>query len=676
MTPSVSVIIPVHNRSGELPQTIKSVLAQTSGDWEIVIVDDHSTDGADRVAREFAALDTRIRAVSLPDPKRGAPAARNFGIAQSTGAFILFLDSDDLLLPEAVAGRVALLRAKPELDFVISRTLIFKDVPHDGPFIWTTDTGENDLDRLLRSDVPWSTQGPTWQRGALEKLAIDESRTVIGPDRGEDAPALKEIWDESVLSGQDWEFHIRAVASGLTYERIDAVDCGWRIAGPARDSIGKSSFIADHARARPIVVRKMYDFVNARGLLDDNRRQAFAALYLSAAENLANLASRKEARAAWAEAKSLGLIDRKHFSRVSRYLLARRWPSIADKMRLNIERDFPRGLLPRRGKFFHVTPANPNRPPAISVVMSAYNNVNYVTAAVKSILQQSFRDFEFIIIDDGSTDGTGDVLRRHAESDSRIRLVQRANKGLTVSLNEALAMARGPLIARMDSDDIAGKERFAKKVEFFSANPEVVALGTRIETIDPYGSPLDKYEHKLDHEAIDAELIRGSGWALVHPTVMMRADALKQLGGYREEWNNSEDLDLFLRLAEIGRVANLPDVMLQYRQHLGSVNHLKFENQMRIKKAILEQAHARRGTKPPTTWDFRDRKHVDPVAEYFDWGWKAHKHGNYLAARRHAMQIIKRKKFNVPAWKLWLVALRDERREAKRAEPMSKAASA
>jgi glycosyltransferase involved in cell wall biosynthesis len=658
--PAVSVIIPVHNRAGELPQTIKSVLAQTSSDWEIILVDDHSTDGADRVARDYAAIDSRIRAVALPDPKRGAPAGRNFGFAQSAGEFVIFLDSDDLLLPDAIASRLALLRAKPELDFAVSRTLIFKDAPHDGPFIWTTDTGENDLDRLLRSDVPWSTQGPMWRRTALQKLSL-------GGDQ---------VWDESVLSGQDWEFHIRAVASGLKYERIDAVDSGWRIAGPTRDSIGKSSFVADHARARPIVVRKMYDFINARGLLDENRKQAFAALYLSAVENLATLASRKEARTAWAETKPLGLMARKYFNQVSRYLLAKRWPSRADKMRLNIERDFPRGLLPRRGKHFHVTPADPTRPPAVSVVMSAYNNVNYVTAAVKSILQQSFRDFEFIIIDDGSTDGTGDLLRRHAESDSRIRLVQRENKGLTVSLNEGLAMARAPLVARMDSDDIAGKERFEKQVAFFAAHPDVVALGTRIETIDPYGSPLDKYEHKLDHDAIDAELIRGSGWALVHPTVMMRADALKRLGGYRAEWNNSEDLDLFLRLAEIGRVANLPDVMLQYRQHLGSVNHLKFENQMRIKKTILEQAHARRGTKPPTTWDFRDRKHVDPIVEYFDWGWKAHKHGNYLAARRHAMQIIKRKKFNIPAWKLWAVALRDERREAKRAALPSKVASA
>lgn len=658
--PSVSIIIPVHNRADELPQTIDSVLAQTSDDWEAIIVDDHSTDGASDVARRYAAKDARIRAVTLPDPKRGAPAARNLGIARSTGEFVIFLDSDDLLLPNAVADRIALLRAKPELDFGVARTLIFKNEPHDGPFIWTTDTGENDLDRLLRSDVPWSTQGPTWRRSALEKLSLDGD----------------EIWDESVLSGQDWEFHIRAVAGGLKYERTDAVDCGWRIAGPARDSIGKSSFVADHARGRPTVVRKMYDFLNARGLITAERKQAFAALYFGAVENLANLASRKEARAAWAEAKSLGLIDRKHFGRISRYLIAKRWPSIADKIRLKIERDFPRGMLPRRGKHFHTTPADTNRPPAVSVVMSAYNNVAYVTAAVKSILSQSFRDFEFIIIDDGSTDGTGDLLRRHAESDSRIRLVQRANKGLTVSLNEGLAMARGALVARMDADDIAHRDRFEKQVEFLAKHPEVVILGTRIETIDPYDSPLDQYQHKLDHDSIDAELIRGSGWALVHPTVMMRAEALKRVGGYREEWNNSEDLDLFLRLAEVGRVANIPDVMLKYRQHLGSVNHLKFENQMRIKRTILAQAHERRGTKVPDSWEFKDRKHLDPIAEYFEWGWKAHKHGNFFAARRHAMQIIKRKRFNVPAWKLWAVALRDERRAAKQLTMPTKAAGA
>jgi glycosyltransferase involved in cell wall biosynthesis len=661
---SVSIIIPLHNRAAELPQTLDSLLAQTRGDWEAIVVDDHSSDGADRVARAYAAREPRITVHALPDPKRGAPAARNFGLARSNAELVIFLDADDLLAPTCVEHRVAHMAAHADLDLAIWRVGLFREQPGDVPFLWNADTGEDDLDRLLKMDVPWGTAGPIWRRSSLLRLALEPAATE------------PQVWDESVLSGQDWEFHIRAVATGLRYARVDEVDAHWRMAGPARESIGKASFGAEHARARPAIIRRMYAFIDKRGLLTDTRRRAFAAMYFGAADNLARTASRREARAVWQEAKQLGLLSRKQHAQVDRYLLALRWPPLAERMRRRIDRSFPRDLLPRRGAFFNTAPADPSRAPAISIVMSAYNNVAYVEAAVRSILAQSFRDFEFIIIDDGSTDGTGEVLRRFAESDCRIRLVSRENKGLTVSLNEGLAMARGELIARMDADDIALKDRLAKQVAHLAAHPEVVALGTRIETIDPFGSPLERPQHHLDHAAIDAELIRGSGWALVHPTVIMRAAALKQLGGYREEWNNTEDLDLFLRLAEIGKVANLPDVLLQYRQHLGSVNHQKFERQMKIKRTILEQAHARRGTSLPTDWAFKDRREVEPVTQHLFWGWKAHKLGNLLAARRHAYQVLKRKPFNLGGLRLLAVAFRDERRRVRQDVIAAQAAKA
>src|SRR4051812_10604678 len=100
--PSLSFIIPLHNRAGELPQTLDCLLAQTRGDWEAVVVDDHSTDAAADVARGYATRDSRIKVVPLPDPKRGASAGRNFGVAQSSGELIVFLDSDDLVAPTCV----------------------------------------------------------------------------------------------------------------------------------------------------------------------------------------------------------------------------------------------------------------------------------------------------------------------------------------------------------------------------------------------------------------------------------------------------------------------------------------------------------------------------------------------------------------------------------------------
>ena len=109
---------------------------------------------------------------------------------------------------------------------------------------------------------------------------------------------------------------------------------------------------------------------------------------------------------------------------------------------------------------------------------------------------------------------------------------------------------------------------------------------------------------KLNHDEIDAELLAGKGGSVVHPVCMMRADAVRKIGAYREHYNNSEDLDLFLRLAEVGRIANLPELLLKYRRHPESVSHQKYENQWKLKKQIVAEAYERRGMKMPEDWTF------------------------------------------------------------------------
>ena len=126
--------------------------------------------------------------------------------------------------------------------------------------------------------------------------------------------------------------------------------------------------------------------------------------------------------------------------------------------------------------------------PAISVVMSVYNGARYLHPAVESILEQDFADFEFIIVDDGSTDGSGAILLEFAEKDARIRLIQRENRGLVASLNEAIALARAPLIARMDCDDIAMPDRFTRQIEYLADHPEIAIVGSHIHEIDEDGA--------------------------------------------------------------------------------------------------------------------------------------------------------------------------------------------
>ena len=211
--------------------------------------------------------------------------------------------------------------------------------------------------------------------------------------------------------------------------------------------------------------------------------------------------------------------------------------------------------------------------PRITVALSVYNNARYLAQALDSILAQTFADFELVIVDDGSTDGSAAIIDRYAATDPRIRVIRQANQGLVASLNHIIAVARGPYIARMDGDDVALPERFARQVGFLDANPDHGVIGTQIWTIDTRGhhrsaQPVD---HPLSADVIAAALTTAS--PLCHPSVMMRRDVLEAAGGYRPAYRHCEDYDLWLRLAERTRIANLPDRLHLYRYSPSQVSH-------------------------------------------------------------------------------------------------------
>jgi hypothetical protein len=201
-------------------------------------------------------------------------------------------------------------------------------------------------------------------------------------------------------------------------------------------------------------------------------------------------------------------------------------------------------------------------------------------------------------------------------------------------------------------------ERFEKQLAYLREHPDVVAVGSRVVLIDPYGSRVEKPTHKTSHEELEAELLSGIGWALVHPSVMMRREPLVQVGGYREDLAVSEDLDLFLRLAEVGKLANMPDVLLQYRQHLGSVNYTKYEQQKAVKRQIVAEAYRRRGLPMPGNWAFRERKLLPHPEQYRRWGWAALRSGNLSVARRHAWSAIQRAPLSMDTWRLTACVIR------------------
>lgn len=296
--------------------------------------------------------------------------------------------------------------------------------------------------------------------------------------------------------------------------------------------------------------------------------------------------------------------------------------------------------------------------PAISVIMAVHNSQAYLAPAIESILGQSFPEFEFIIINDGSTDQSKSILEEFGSSDSRIRIIEQPNRGLTTSLNSAIGLARAGLIARMDADDIAHPTRFEKQFRFLNQHPEIICVGTHANLIDPFGAKIGQHAPPLDHASINRDLMRGIGWSIIHPSAMIRKSLLEMITGYDERYRTSQDLDLFLKLAEVGQLANIPEMLLDYRQHFSSANRARKDEQRRLKYQIVLEAAARRGIDPPKESDLVHFTEMSRSKQHCVWGWAVLRNGKSDIARRHAYRAIRAEPTSVEAWKLMFCSLR------------------
>lgn len=209
--------------------------------------------------------------------------------------------------------------------------------------------------------------------------------------------------------------------------------------------------------------------------------------------------------------------------------------------------------------------------PRVSVAMSVYNNAPHLALAIESVLAQTMGDFEFLIVNDGSTDGSAEIIDRFAAADSRVRPIHQPNAGLIASLNRMVDEARAPLIARMDGDDICLPERFARQVAFLDSHPDFGVVGTWTHGIDEDGSPTpDIDDHPTSYEGFLAAMEKGP--LLCHPSVMMRRDVVRAVGGYHAAFKHCEDYDLWLRLAEHTKLCSLPERLIRYRHSEGQVS--------------------------------------------------------------------------------------------------------
>jgi len=302
------------------------------------------------------------------------------------------------------------------------------------------------------------------------------------------------------------------------------------------------------------------------------------------------------------------------------------------------------------------------RSPVVSVVMPVYNCERYVAKAVESILAQTFADFEFLIIDDGSSDESPAIMRRYQELDSRIRFSQRPheNGNYVTALNHLIEMARGEFIARMDADDISSPERFDRQVAYLRAHPKVVAVSSRILCVDNELCPIREMCTEETHERIDEAHMRAEPGQMSHPAAMIRTDAIRRVNGYRADYCSAEDFDLWLRLAEIGSLANLPEVLLTWRLHGQSVGATRHAIQQSIVQQAVRDARLRRGL-PVATLQDAPVAAASPTrtSEVFcKWGWWALQAGHLRTAKKYALLTLKKEPFSVASWRLLYCLLR------------------
>lgn len=224
--------------------------------------------------------------------------------------------------------------------------------------------------------------------------------------------------------------------------------------------------------------------------------------------------------------------------------------------------------------------------PPLSVVMAVRDAEAWISGAVDSILNQTHRDFEFIVVDDGSTDRTRALL--DGQRDPRLTVLHRPRAGLTCSLNHALGLAVAPLLARMDADDVALPARLERQLAFLDAHPDVGLLGTGCHEISPSGEVLRTVSPPVEDAAIRRALIRANPF--IHSSIVMRREALERAGLYDERFAVAQDYDLWMRMSRVTRMANLSEPLVLRRVTPGMISRTRDTERLRAELFVKRQA--------------------------------------------------------------------------------------
>lgn len=252
----------------------------------------------------------------------------------------------------------------------------------------------------------------------------------------------------------------------------------------------------------------------------------------------------------------------------------------------------------------------------VSVVIPVHNGEKYLAQAIESVLAQTYRDFELLIVDDGSTDGSRAIMDRHARRDARIRILSQANRGVSAAGNLGFEEARGAWVARLDADDIFLPDKLQSQIAFIRQHPDVRIVGTLGYFINRTGRVIGLVNSDGPFTRTEFESMAGRGEPVffVHSSTLMHRQTVLALGGYREQFVQAEDVDLWLRMSEKGQLLlKMPQPLLLYRLHGESLTMKRNAEQKRCHRWVMACADARgKGMEEPSLETFLQSERCRP----------------------------------------------------------------
>jgi glycosyltransferase involved in cell wall biosynthesis len=624
---SISVLIPAYNSSRFFPAAIESVLRQTHREFELILIDDGSTDDTLAIARRYAGQDARIRVISHEN--FGMGRSLNHAMEQARGNWIARLDADDVMLPQRLERQLAFLAANPDLAVASSFVRYIDDGGRDIGAFTSVFTTRAQVQRYVANH---------WAVGFHHPAAIFHKQTIqsLGGYRPQFWPAEDlDLWNRVIDAGhgvlvQDealtcYRIHggsVMVSKSRSAERKVQWATACIRARHEARPEPSEAEFLAER-RNRPVVQR-----------VNESRREVARALYKSA---VFHFSQRRWAKCAPTLAAALvmepgfvlprlrGQLRRKsapHSEGVTASPGApeeARGEGAGGRGESNATLNVQRSTLNAQQNQPHASPVPECRergpqPPSsgeepLNVLMPVYNCARFVAAAIDSVLAQTHQQFTLHIVDDGSTDNTLEICRQYQKRDARIALTSHANRGIANTMNEALdrleRRSPGGWVFCMHGDDVMLPNRLERQLAFVRANPDLAAVSALVRVIDEHGREVGVIRSPYTtRTAVAAAAAAGRSIAFNHPAAALRPAAVLAAGGYRQDFWPAEDTELWNRLACGGWGVLVQDeYLLQYRIHGKSASTAKARLMIRKLAWTTECLQRRLEKKPEPTWD-------------------------------------------------------------------------